>query len=283
MGQWPALVHETCFDGSNMDNRSIWNGSLAVGKRTIAVKLFAAVEDDAVHFHMLHASDKERVKQHMVNPVTGEVREPDEIHKGYEVERGKFVLLSDAELAKLEPPPSRVIEVESFLPVTEIEPVWYERPYYLGPVGKDADYFALARVLGERQRVGLAHWVMRKRAYSGALRAHGDYLTLSTLHSEAEVVAAPKVAPSARAADAKELAMAEQLVQALAGEFDPDAFRDEHRERVLELIAAKAKGKSVKLPPRARKRAAKPLGVALEQSLKQLAKHPQNDRERRSA
>jgi DNA end-binding protein Ku len=247
------------------------------------VKLYAAVGDEDVHFHLLHEGDNQRVRQHMVNPTTGEVREPDDIHKGYEVERAKFVLLSDAELSKLEPPPSKIIEVESFLPASEIAPVWYERPYFLGPAGKEPEYFALARVLAERQRVGLAHWVMRKREYHGALRAHGEYLTLSTLHSAAEVAAAPKVASAARAADAKELAMAQQLVQALAGEFDPDAFRDEHRERVLELIAAKAKGKSVAAPPRVRKRAAKPLGAALEQSLKQLAKLPQNDRERRSA
>ncbi len=266
-----------------MAARSIWNGTLELGKLAIDVKLFAAVEDDAVHFHLLHDKDQVRVKQHMVNPSTGEVRESDEIKKGYEIKPGQFVLIDEDDLAKLEPPASKSIEIERFVPVTEVEPVWYERPYYLAPAGKSTEYFALARALAERQLVGLARWVMRKRTHHGALRAHGDYLTLSTLHSASEVVPAPKVSPATRAADARELAMAEQLVEALAGEFDPREFKDEHRERVLELIAAKAKGKSIKAPPRPRRPKQKSLDSALEQSLKLLQKKPQNDRERRSA
>jgi DNA end-binding protein Ku len=252
----------------------MYNGTLKLGRLGIGVKLYAAAEDRAVHFHLLHDRDEERVKQHMLNPATGEVREPDDIVRGLEVESGKFVLVTDAELAALEPPPSRFIEVERFLPETAIEPVWYERPYYLGPSGKSQDYFALARVLAEEKRVGLARWVMRKRVYHGALRAHGDYLTLSSLHSREEVVQPPKVSPLSRAADARELTMAQQLVEALYGEFDPAEFEDEHRERVLELIAAKAKGKKVALPPRERKRPARELSAALEQSLKQVQKRP---------
>lgn len=266
-----------------MAARSIWNGTLEVKKLAIDVKLYAAVEDDTVHFHLLHDKDHVRVKQHMVSPSTGKVRDDEEIVKGYEIKPGTFVIIDDEDLAKLEPAASKSIEIERFVPAEEIEPVWYERPYYLGPAGKSPEYFALARVLAERKLVGVARWVMRKRVHHGALRAHGDYLTLSTLHSEAEVVPAPKVAPAARAADARELGMAEQLVEALAGEFDPAQFKDEHRERVLELIAAKAKGKSIKAPPRPRRRAPKSLDSALEQSLKLLQKKPQNDMERRSA
>jgi DNA end-binding protein Ku len=123
---------------------------------------------------------------------------------------------------------------------------------------------------------------MRKRPYHGALRAHGEYLTLSSLHSAQEVVQAPKLAPLAKAAGAREVAMAEQLVEALAGEFDPTQFKDEHRARVRELIAAKAKGKALKLPPRERKRPQRDLGSALEQSLKQVQKRPEQ-KERISA
>jgi DNA end-binding protein Ku len=261
----------------------MWNGKLAVGKLGIDVKLYSAVEDAAVHFHLLHAKDHERVEQHMLNPKTGELREGDQIHKGYQVERGTFVLLSPAELAKLDPPASKAIEVYAFAPSTELAPVWYERPYYLGPSGKSPEYFALAKVLSERGLVGLARWVMRKHSYHGALRAQGDYLTLSTLHSVEEVVAAPRVTPAPRAADPKELAMAEQLVAALAGEFDPSEFKDEHRERVLELIKAKARGKKLKLPPRPRARAPKPLASALEQSLKLVQREQHGEKERLSA
>ncbi|MEY2935592.1 MAG: hypothetical protein RL033_6341 [Pseudomonadota bacterium] len=246
----------------------MWNGTLAIGKLAIDVKLYAAIEDVAVHFHLLHERDQERLEQHMVNPNTGEVRDKGEIHKGFEVKPGTFVLLEEKELAQLDPPPSKSIELESFVPESAIEPVWYERPYHLGPAGKSSEYFALARVLAERKRVGIARWVMRKRTYVGALRARGEHLCLSTLHDAAEVLSAPKLAAAQRAADARELAMAEQLVEALAGELDPEEIKDEHRQRVRELIAAKAKGKTVKLPPRERKRAPQPLGTALEQSLK---------------
>jgi DNA end-binding protein Ku len=266
-----------------MAARSIWNGTLAVGKLEIAVKLYSATEDETIHFHLLHAKDHERVQQHMINPNTGQVLEHDDIQKGYELKPGTFVLLEAAELAKLEPPASKQIELGSFVPAAEIGPVWYERPYYLAPVGKSPEYFALAQVLSERAMVGLASWVMRKHAYHGALRAHGEFLILSTLFSADEVVTAPRVAPAARAADARELAMAEQLVQALAGEFDPSEFKDEHRERVLELIAAKAKGKKISPPPRPRKRAPQPLGTALEQSLKLVQRKPNAEKERLSA
>jgi DNA end-binding protein Ku len=260
----------------------MWNGTLKLGKTGFAVKLYAAVEDVAVHFHLLHDRDHERLKQHMLNPASGEIRDPSQIHKAFEIKAGTFVLLEDAELAKLEPKASRDIQIERFIPETALEPVWYERPYYLGPAGKSQEYFALADVLAREKLVGLAYWVMRKRPYHGALRAHGDYLTLSSLHSAEEVVQAPKLAPLAKAGDAREVAMAEQLVQALAGEFDPTQFKDEHRERVRELIAAKAKGKTLKLPPRERKRPQRDLGSALEQSLKQVQKRPEQ-KERLSA
>jgi DNA end-binding protein Ku len=265
-----------------MPARSIWNGTLHVANLRVSVKLYSAVQDQAVHFHLLHASDHERVQQHLLNPNTGEVRERGQIQKGYEVEPGKFVLLSDRELEKLEPPASKVIEVERCVPRARLEPAWYERPYFLGPAGKSAEYFALARLLAERELAGIAHWVMRKHEYHGALQAHGDYLTLSTLHSAEEVLSPPKLAPAARAADARELAMAEQLVQGLAGEFDPEQFQDEHRARVMELITAKAKGKTLKPPPRERKPKPKSLGSALEQSLK-LMQRASGEKERLSA
>jgi DNA end-binding protein Ku len=265
-----------------MAARSIWNGNLQVGKTSMAVKLYAAIQDEAVHFHLLHDRDEERVKQRMVNPSTGKALATDEIRKGYEVKPGTFVFITPKELAGLDPAPSREIEVRCFVPEGAVDPTWYERPYYLGPASKSQDYFALARVLRERGSLGVARWVMRKRLYHGALRAHGEYLTLSTLHVAAEVVTAPKVEPMTRAIDARELAMAEQLVEALKGDFDPSAFEDEHRRRVLDLVEAKAKGKSIELPARARKRAARPLDVALEQSLKQLRKQPMH-KERKSA
>ena len=260
-----------------MAARSIWNGCLRVGTCSIPVKLYAAAQDDAVHFHLLHDRDHVRVEQRMINPLSGQALEGKEIHKGYEIKPGKFVLLSQAELAGLEPRASRDIQVLAFVPSSAIQPVWYERPYYLGSGSKSLAYVALARVLEQRGSVGVARWVMRKRQYYGAIRASNGQLVLVSLRNVEQVAVAPKLKPSTRPVDARELAQAEQLVEALAGEFDPTAFRDEHRSRVLDLIAAKARGKSPKAPSRSRRRADRPLGVALAQSLQQVKK------ERRSA
>jgi DNA end-binding protein Ku len=256
-----------------MAARSIWNGEIKVGKIRIGVKLLAAIEDVAVRFHLLDQKRHERVKQHMVNPGSGEVIEKQEVHKGYEIKPGTFVLLSEEELDELDAKPSREISLESFVPEAAVDPVWYERPYYLAPDGKSQDYFALVDVLASEKVVGIARWVMRKREYHGALRAHDGYLVLVSLHSAEEVAEPPKVAPSTRAIEKREVEMAERLVESLVAPFEPARFKDEHRERVREFLAAKARGKKPKLPKAERKRKVRDLGSALEQSLKLVEKH----------
>jgi len=157
-------------------------------------------------------------------------------------------VVTDEELAKLEPKASRDIEVTEFVPTEAISQQWYERPYYLGPDGDEKSYFALAEALNNRDREGVAHWVMRKKNYVGALRAEGDYLLLVTLRNAAEVISAkdlPK--PAGRAPTAKELNMAKQLVGMLEDEFNPADYKDEYRERVMEFIEKKAKGKAPRL------------------------------------
>jgi non-homologous end joining protein Ku len=124
--------------------------------------------------------------------------------------------------------------------------VWYERPYYLGTGSKSLAYFALARALEQRGSVGVAQWVMRKRRYYGAIRPIDSHLALVSVRTVEEVAIMPKLKPNGRTIDPRELTLAEQLVDALTGEFDPTAFRDEHRRRVLDLIAAKASGKHQK-------------------------------------
>src|SRR5438045_3098360 len=115
-----------------MTARAIWSGNLKLGTSGLPVKLYSAVEDRSTHFHILDTKTKSRVKQHMVNPETGEEVPSGEIHKAYEVERGTFVLLDDDELSKLEPKASRDIEITRFVPAGRISHLWYERPYYLG-------------------------------------------------------------------------------------------------------------------------------------------------------
>ena len=256
-----------------MAARAIWKGNLKLGAAKVPVKLYSAVQDKTVRFHILDQKSKMRVKQHMIEPESGKEVAAAEIQKGFEVEPGTFVILGKEELAELEPEASREIEVAQFLPPSQIPPEYFDRPYYLGPDGDQAAYFALAEALQKKNREGVVRWVMRRQPYVGALRAVDDYLMLFTLRNAEEVLSAqdlPK--PSGRAPDKKELAMATQLVELLKGEFDPKDYQDEYRERVMEFVEKKAKGHKPRLQLVKSKRKAASLDKVLSKSIEALKK-----------
>jgi len=256
-----------------MAARAIWKAKLKVGRSSVPVDLYSAVVDKGVHFHILDERTESRVKQHMVSPETNEEVPSDEIQKGYQVEPGTYVILTEEELEALEPKPSRDIEISRFVPTENITSQWYDRPYYLGPDGNETAYFALAEALAKQQKEGIAHWVMRGKEYVGALRSQDDYLMLVTLRHVEEVVAAEDLpAPGGRDLDKKEISMAKQLVELLEGEFDPKDFRDEYRERVVEFIEQKARGKRPRLHLVKSKRATASLDKALSKSIASLKK-----------
>ena len=257
-----------------MAARAIWKGELKLGSNRIPVKLYSGVVDRTVRFHILDDKHLMRVKQHMVSPDSGEEVAKEEIQKGYEIEPGKFVVVTDEELEELEPKPSREIEIAEFVPPEAISQQWYERPYYLGPDGDVKNYFALVDALKNRNREGIAHWVMRNKAYVGALRAEGDYLLLVTLHNAEEVISAKDLPrPAGRAPTQKELNMAKQLVELLEeDQFNAKDYKDEYRERVMEFIEKKARGKAPRLQAVKLKRKVSALDSVLEKSLRTLRK-----------
>jgi DNA end-binding protein Ku len=256
-----------------MAARAIWKGELKVGTTKVPVKLYAALKDQAVRFHILDGRSKTRVKQHMINAENGEEVTGEKIQKGFEVKPGTFVLIDEKELESIEPKANREIEIKHFVPPSAIAPEFYDRPYYLGPDGNSAAYFALADALRNKDREGLAHWVMRKQTYVGALRAQDDYLMLFTLRSPEEVLSAKDLPrPASRAPDKKELSMAKQLVEMLKGEFDPKDYQDEYRARVMEFVEKKAKGHAPKLRLVKSKRRAASLDKVLSKSIEALKK-----------
>lgn len=256
-----------------MAARSIWKGVLKIGSTKIPVKLYSAVQDRTVRFHVLDDRHLMRIKQHMVDPDNGEEVSNEEIQKGYEVEPGKFVILTDEDLEGLKPEPSREIEITEFVPPEQISQQWYERPYYLGPDGDEKSYFALAEALANREREGVAHWVMRNKEYVGALRSQDGYLVLVTLRNADEVILAKDLAkPAGPAPITKELNMAKHLVSMLAGEFNPADYKDEYRERVMKFIELKAKGHAPRLRAVRSKRKAGSLDSLLAKSLESLKK-----------
>ena len=253
-----------------MSARAIWKGVLKIGSDQVRVKLYSAVQDRSVHFHILDSQNLQPVKQRMVEPENDQEVPREEIRKGLETEPGVFVVFKNDELATLEPEASRDIEITRFVAPERINHQWYERPYYLGPDDDDANYFALAKALESSEREGVARWVMRKKPYVGALQARDGHLFLMTLRHAEEVLSAQELpAPSGRPLDPRELQMAQQLVAALESEFRPQDFHDEYRDRAMQFIEAKAKGRTPKLATVPQKSAAPSLVDALAASLKQ--------------
>jgi DNA end-binding protein Ku len=253
--------------------RAIWKGIVKIGSAELPVKLYSAVEDRSVHFRLLHGKDLSPIKQQMVDPDSGDPVEKEEIRKAYPLGRTAAVILEKEDLEKIEPAPSRDIEITRFVDPAEIDHRWYERAYYLGPDGASPTYFALAEALENQGKEGVARWTMRGKRYIGSLRSEKGYLVLITLRHAEEVIDAEALpAPEGRKLDDREIAMGSQLVAALSDRFDPAAYHDEYRERVLELVATKAAGKKPKVAKFTPKPAEESLEKALAASLQGVGK-----------
>lgn len=227
--------------------RSMFKGTLSLGRSKIPVKLYAAVEDRRVRFRFLSPSDHRPVTQQMVDTTTGKVVPFKSIRRGFHLEDGSYVLFSPEELKQLEPKASREIQLLHRLPKDSVPTEWFVRPYYLGPDGSTDAYLALHAALRQSDDAVLTQWVMRGKEYTGVLRAEEICLSLTTLRHAGEVVDAGALEPPAAQASGKEVTMAKQLVQAFSDEFDPELFQDEYGERVRALVEAKRVGKCVPL------------------------------------
>ena len=251
--------------------RAMWKGDITIGRTKVPVKMYSAVQDQGVHFRLLHETDKQPLKQHMVNPETDEVIDSKDVKKGYVDDGGIVVMLDKEELDELKPEPSRDIEITRFVPMNAVSHGWYDRPYWLGPDAKGSSaYFALAQALEAEEREGIAKWVMRGKEYVGALVVEDGYLMLITLRRAGEVVESKDLPrPAGRALEKKEVALAEQLVSALEGEWKPEEFEDEYRDRLMEFIEKKAKGRAPKVKKlRPKRETQKDLAEMLAASLK---------------
>jgi len=233
----------------------MWKGVIALGKHEVSVKMYAAVEDRSIHFHMLHKKDLAPVEQHIIRKDTGEDVEREDIRKAFALNKSTAIILEPEDLEKLTPPESRDIELSRFVTRETLSDQWYERPYFLGPDGDQDSYFALAQALEQKKLVGIARWVMRKKRYVGALSSIDGYLALSTLRRADQVLTFAGIEPvTSMSPRPDELKLAEQLVSSISADFNPRSWVNEYRERVHELIKAKARGKTLK-PVRAKKKA----------------------------
>jgi DNA end-binding protein Ku len=232
--------------------RAIWSGSISFGLVNIPVKLYSAVSRKTVHFNQLDLRTGARVKQKRVDAETGEEVPWDQIVKGYELDSGAYVTISDDELAALDPKAVRTIEIEEFVDLSSIDPIFYDSAYFLAPDKSSKPYALLSRAMEEEGKVGIARFVLRTKQYLAAIRPSDGRLLLSTMVYADEINDPATIDELDTVIDvdisAKELAMASQLVESLSAEFEPDRFRDTYRESVLELIEKKAAGVAVVAP-----------------------------------
>lgn len=250
-----------------MAARAIWKGMIEFEDVEVPVKLYSAVTDRTIHFRLLHEPDLTPIEQRMVNPVTGKIVPTEKIIRGVETEDG-IVILDEEELQALEPEPSRTIEIVQFVPPETIDHRWYLRPYWVGPDESGTSYFGLARALEKSGLEGVARWTMRSQRYRGALRVREGRLLLIALRPAEEVVSMEEIGrPAGRSLDRKERELAEKLIETMSDTFEPEHYEDEYRRRVLELIEAKASGRTIRFPRPERKQRAGSLAETLEASL----------------
>ena len=252
--------------------RSIGRGAISFGLVNVPVTLYSAVSKKTVRFNQLHDADHARIQQKRVCSQDGEEVPYENIVKGFEIAPDRYVVITPEELDALDPAKTRAIDIQDFVDVSEIDPLYYEHPYYLLPdTGASKAYKLLLEALRETNKVAIARVVLRTKEYLVAIRPAGDVLTMETMLFADELIGAEGLdeLPDADVkATERELSMARQLIEAQATEFDPTKYRDEYRERVLELIERKAAGEEIAVQPMAEETQEVPdLMAALEQSL----------------
>jgi DNA end-binding protein Ku len=254
--------------------RAIWSGSISFGLLNVPVKLYSAVARRGISLREIRESDGARIRHRRVAEGTDEEVPYEKIVKAFEITKDRYVPLSKDELASLDPKKTRAIEVQDFVEIAEIDPIYFDSPYYLGPApGAEKAYSLLARALEESGKVAIARFVFRNKEHLAALRPGDGVLTLTTMRFADEVVPPSElddVLPSEKPKVAKrELEMAEQLIGSLTRDFDPTAYRDEYREELLAMIERKAAGEEVMAAPEDEREPTKApdLMAALEESI----------------
>jgi DNA end-binding protein Ku len=265
----------------------MWSGAISFGLVNVPVKLYSAVSRKTVRFNQLNAETGNRIQQKRVDPETGEEVGYDQIVKGYELTKDRYVVITPDELDALDPEKTRTVDIEDFVDLDEIDPVYYDHPYYLVPdKGATKAYGLLLGAMKQANKVAIARVVLRSKEQLVAIRPSGDVLMMETMLFHDEVVPSDDIedlpdGKELKATD-RELKMAQQLIDSLSSEFDPSSYHDQYREKVLELIEKKASGEEIAVQPEAPEPAKVPdLMAALEASLAAV-KDPETPKKKKS-
>jgi DNA end-binding protein Ku len=256
--------------------RAIWSGSISFGLLNVPVKLYSAVSKQTVRFRELREGDGSRVKHKRVAESDGKEVPYEKIVKGYEYAPDQYVVLTKDELSELEPPRSRAIEIQDFVDLDDIDPIYFEQPYFLGPdKGAERAYALLVQAMKEARKVAIARFVLRNKEHLAAIRPMEDLLTLTTMRFHDEVSSPGDLdgevfeEAKPKKPEKRELEMAKQLIESLTNDFEPGKYHDEYRKELLDLLEQKAAGEEVVSAPSEEPKPTKApdLMAALEESL----------------
>jgi len=256
--------------------RAIWSGAISFGLVNVPVKMYSATSPKTVRFHQLSSKTGARIRQKRVDPSTGDEVAFEDIVKGYELSPDRYVLVEPEELDSLDPKATKTIDIEEFVDLADIDPIYYDHSYYLAPAtGGAKAYRLLLEAMREAGKVAIGRLVIRSKQQLCALRPSDGVMALSTMLFGDEVLSPDRLdeldAIGEAEATKRELTMAQQLIESLSADFDPGKFKDEYRERVLQLIERKAAGEEIAVQPEAEDTTPAPyLMAALEASLAEV-------------
>ena len=264
--------------------RAIWSGAIAFGLVSVPVRMESAVEEHKLHFNLVHEPDGGRVGYQKICKKEDKPVDDDEIVKAFEIRKGKWVYLEDSDFkdAALDQA-QKTIDIRAFVEQEEIDPIFFERTYYLAPKDGGEVYALLARTMEESGLVAVATFVMRDRQHLACLRVRDRVITLERMHFADEIRPAKGLAPTGVRVDKKELEMASQLVKQFTGAFEPEKFTDTYRDTLVKIIKAKEKGETVTVAEEEQPEAPVDLMAALRESVGAAKKNRSKARRPRKA
>ncbi|MDQ3858061.1 MAG: Ku protein [Actinomycetota bacterium] len=229
--------------------RAIWSGSISFGLVNVPVRMYSAIEEKDLHFHYVHAPDASRIGYEKICKAEGKSVPDEEIVKAFEYEKGEYVYLGDEDFEAAEPDNLKTIDIRDFVPYEEIDPIFFEKTYYLGPQENAEKVYALLREAMERSGLAaIAKYVMRDKQHLGCLRVRDGTITLEKMYFADEVRPTEGVAPKGGKIDERELEMASKLIESFTGKFEPEKYEDTYRDALCEIIRAKRAGTETHAP-----------------------------------
>jgi len=257
-----------------MAMQGIWSGTISFSLVAIPVQLVKAIEPGRVSFRMLHSKDYSPLLRRMFCPKEEKIVPPDEIVRGYEIEPDKYILISDEELESVSPERSRTIEIVDFIDMKDVDSIYYDHPYYLVPLkGGEKSYQLLVEVMRRTNKAGLAKLVLGEREYFVAIKSTEGALSVITLHYSEEIVSDEDIVPKESEIEPEEKNHMKEIIKEMTSDFNPDKYADKRRQKILELLKKKVKGKALVEAPEVEEEAGEgpvDLIAVLEESMRKV-------------